>query len=86
MNLHVVRVFILHSDFCTLTFLWNAVRFEGSGVVLLVETLCSQPEDCGFDSQWGNLIFCLLNPSVCTTALGSTRHLTEMNTRDMSWG
>jgi hypothetical protein len=30
-------------------------------------------------------IFHLHNPSGCTTALESTQHLTEMNTRIISW-
>ena len=31
-------------------------------------------------------IFHRLNPSSCTVALGSTQPLTEMSTRDISWG
>jgi hypothetical protein len=47
-------------------------------VVQLVEALCYKPEGRGFDSRWG--------PSDRTVAVGSTKPLTEMSTRDIFWG
>jgi hypothetical protein len=51
-------------------------------VVLLVEALFYKPESRGFDPQWceGH------NPSGRTMALVSTQSLTEMSTRNISWG
>jgi hypothetical protein len=39
-----------------------------------------------FDSRWCHWNFSLLNPSDRTIVLGSTQPLTEMSTRDISWG
>jgi hypothetical protein len=50
-------------------------------VTQLVEALHYKPEGRGFDSQWENLH----NSSGRTNALGSNQ-LTEMNTRNISWG
>jgi hypothetical protein len=52
------------------------------------EALCYKPEGCGFDSRSGHWIFFfnLPNPSSSTMALGSTRPLTEMSTRNLSGG
>ena len=51
-------------------------------VAQFVAALCYKSEGRGFDSRW-----CLWhNPSGRTVALGSTQPLTEMNTRNISWG
>jgi len=47
----------------------------------LVEALRYEPEGCRFDFQW-----CHCNSSGHTMALGSTQPVTEMSTRDVSWG
>ena len=48
---------------------------------------CSyKSEDRGFDSRWCHWIFTLASPSGCTMALGLTQPLTEMSTRNISWG
>ena len=46
----------------------------------LVEALRYKPEGRGFDSQWCH------NSSGRTMALGSTQSVTEMSTRNISWG
>ena len=46
----------------------------------LVEALCYKPEGRGFDSRW------CYNPSGRTMALGLTQPLTEISTRNISWG
>jgi hypothetical protein len=51
----------------------------------LVEALRNKPEDRGFDSRWSLQIF-IDNPSGRTMALGLTQLLTEMSTRNTSWG
>jgi hypothetical protein len=51
-------------------------------VAQLVEAQSYKPEGRGFDSRWGHW----LNPSGRTMAPGSTQPLTEMSTRDVSWG
>ena len=48
-------------------------------VAQLVEALRYKPEGRGFDSQW-------LNPSGRIVVLESTQPLTEMSTRNPSWG
>ena len=58
----------------------------GSRLVQLVEALRYKPEGREFDSWWGNSIFHWLNPSGRTMTLGSTQPLTEMSTRNNSWG
>jgi hypothetical protein len=40
----------------------------------------------GFDSRWVNQVFHLHNPAGCTTALGSTRPLTDMSTSSIPCG
>ena len=53
----------------------------------LSDPLRYKPEGRGFDSQWGHLKFSLTyNPSGRTMTPGSTELLTEMNTRNISWG
>ena len=54
---------------------------SGRMVAQLVEALCYKQKGCGFDSCW-----CHWHPSGCTMALGSTQPLTEMSTRNISWG
>ena len=48
---------------------------------MLVEVLRYKPEGGGFDSRW-----CHWNFSGRTVVLGSTQPLTEMSTRNISWG
>jgi hypothetical protein len=52
----------------------------------LVETLHYKPEGCGIDPDSVIRIFHLHNPSGRTMVLGSTQPLTEMSTRNVSWG
>ena len=52
----------------------------------LVEALRYKPEGRGFDSRWCHWNFPLTNPSSRTMALGSTQLLTEMSTRNISYG
>jgi hypothetical protein len=59
---------------------------QGHAVAQLVETLHYKPEGRGFDSRWCHWIFSLIIPSECTVALGLTQPLTEMSTRNISWG
>jgi len=55
---------------------------EGHAVVQLVEALRYKPEGRGLDSQW-----CQWNFSYGrTVALGLTQPLTEISTRNISWG
>jgi hypothetical protein len=58
----------------------------GAAVAQLVEALRYKPEGRGFDSGWCQWIFHWPNPSGRTMALGSTQPLTEMSTRNISWG
>jgi len=58
----------------------------GYAVAQLVEALRYKSEGRGFDSRWCRWIFHWYNPSGRTTALGLTESLTEMNTRNISWG
>jgi len=51
-----------------------------------VEALCYKSEGRGFDSQWYHWNFHWYNPSGRTMALGLTQPLTEMSTRNISWG
>jgi hypothetical protein len=55
-------------------------------VAQLFEALRYKPEGRGFDSLWCHWNFSLTNPSGRTMALGSTQPLTEMITRNISWG
>jgi len=57
----------------------------GHAVAQLVEALRFKPVGRGFDYRWCHWNF-LHNPSGRTMALGSTQPLTEMNTRNISWG
>ena len=59
---------------------------KGYTVAQLVKALCYKPEGYGFDSQWCTGIFHLHNPSGRTMAKGLTQPLTEMTTRNISWG
>jgi hypothetical protein len=52
-------------------------------VAQLIEALCSKPEGRGFDSRQGSLIFFI---GLILPALGPTQPLTEMSTRNISWG
>ena len=54
----------------------------GHAVALLVEALRYKPGFRGFDSRWSHL----RNSSGRTMALGLTQPLTEMSTRNISWG
>ena len=54
--------------------------YMGHAVAQLVEALRYKPEGRGLDSLWCHWI------SGRTMALGSTQPLTEMNTRNVSWG
>ena len=56
----------------------------GHAVAQLVEALRYKPESCGFNSRWCH--FHRHNPSGRTMALGLTQPLTEMSTRNISWG
>jgi hypothetical protein len=59
----------------------------GHMVTQLVEALCCKPEGHGFDSRWGHWIFFdLPNPSSRTMAVGFTKPLTEMSTRNIPGG
>jgi hypothetical protein len=51
----------------------------------LVEALRYKPEGCGFDSWWFHWNFSL-NTSGHTVSLGLTQPLTDMSTRNISWG
>jgi hypothetical protein len=61
-----------------LAFLLNSLGV--AAVAQLVEALRYKPEGRGFDSRWWH------NPFGHTMALGSTQPLTEMSTRNISWG
>jgi hypothetical protein len=50
----------------------------------LVEALCYKPEGRGFDSRWCHWKF--HSHSRRTMALGLTQPVTEMSTRNNSWG
>ena len=58
----------------------------GHAVAQLVEALRYKPEGRGFDSRWCHWKFHWHNPSGRIMALGSTQPLTEMITRNISWG
>jgi hypothetical protein len=78
-----------------ITFTWDVtechftdVRLRtGQAVAQLAEALSYKPEGRGFDYWWCHIgIFQWQNPSVCTTALGLIQSLTEMSSRNISWG
>jgi len=50
------------------------------------QVLRYKPEGRGFDSRWINEILLWLDPSGSTMTLGSTQPVTEMSTRNISWG
>ena len=56
------------------------IHTVGHAVAQLVEALRSKSEGRGFDSRWCH------NPSGRSMALGLTQPLTEMSTRNISWG
>jgi hypothetical protein len=58
----------------------------GHAVVQLVEALRYKPEGCGLDSRWGYRDFSSTYPSGRIMTLKSTQLLTEMSTRNISWG
>jgi len=58
---------------------------RGHEMAQLVETLCYKPEGRGFDGFIG-FFFHIHNPSGHTMALGLAQPLTEMSTRNISWG
>jgi hypothetical protein len=53
---------------------------------VVIEALRYKPEGREFDSWWCHGIFYWHNPSGRTMALGSIQPLTEMSTRNISWG
>jgi hypothetical protein len=53
---------------------------------LLKKEQCYKPAGRGFDSRWCQWIFSWHNPVGRTMALWSTQPLTEMSTRNISWG
>jgi hypothetical protein len=55
-------------------------------VAQLAEVLHYKPEARGFDFRWCHWIFHCHNPFGRTMALRSTQPLTEMSTRNISWG
>jgi hypothetical protein len=59
----------------------GSVRSEADAVAQLVEALRYKPEGRGFDSRWSHWNFSLI-----PKALVSTQPLTEMSTRNISWG
>jgi hypothetical protein len=61
--------------------------YEGAAVAQLVEALRYKLKGREFEPQWCQWIFFHShNPSGRTMALGSAQPLTEMSTRDISWG
>jgi len=55
-------------------------------VAQFVEAVRYKPEGRGFDSRWCHWNFHSHNPSSRTMALELTQPLTEMRTRNISWG
>jgi len=62
------------------------IQQQGHAVAQLVEALRYKSEGRGFDSRWCHWNFSLTYPSGRTMALGLTQPLTEMSTRNISWG
>ena len=58
----------------------------GNAGVQLVEALHYKPECRGFDARWCHWKFYWHNPSRRAMALGLTEPITEMSTRNISWG
>ena len=77
--------FYIFAVLCCLLFLRICTRFLGHAVAQLDEAPRNKSEGCGFDSRLP-LKFYIDNPSGLTMALGSTEPLTEMSTRNISWG
>jgi hypothetical protein len=69
---------------CGLKLFWVAYWAWGGDRVVYIATGCG-PDNLGvgFDFRWGHWISILSNPSSHTTALGLTRHLTEINTKNL---
>ena len=68
---------------------WNNTCYittRGHVVAELVETMCYKPEGRGFDSRLLIGILQLHNPPCRTMALSLNQPLTEMSTRNISWG
>jgi hypothetical protein len=61
---------------------WNSKAVLPTHLAQLVEALRYKPEGRRFDSRWCHWH----NPVGRTMALGSTQLLTEMSTRNISWG
>ena len=59
---------------------------KGHTVAQLVQALRYESEGHGSDSWWCHRIFHWHNPFSCTVALGLNQPLTEMSTRNISWG
>jgi len=62
---------------------WWAIYFTD---ILVHAALCYKPEGHGFIPDGVTEIFHWHNPSGCTMAQGSTQLLTEISTRNISWG
>jgi len=70
-----------------LAILYGLINIPGGHAVAhLVEALCYELEGRGFDSRWCHWNFSLHNPFGRTMTLGLTQPLTEMRTRNISWG
>jgi len=67
---------------------WTVIcpRYCISHLIGLVEALLYKPEGRVFDSRWCYWNFHWHNISGRTMALGSTQPLTEMSSRNISWG
>jgi hypothetical protein len=61
-------------------------KLQGARSGAVVEALRYKPEGRVTDSRWCQWIFFLHNPCGRTMALGLTQPLTEMSTRNISWG
>jgi hypothetical protein len=72
---------------CLLYILKVYRKSTGARGGVMVEAPHYKPEGRGFDSRWCHWIFFIShNPSGRTMALGLTQPLTELSTRDISWG
>jgi hypothetical protein len=65
---------------------WDYTYRARYAIALLGEALHYEPEGRGFISRWVPWKIQWLNPSGCIMALGSTQPVTEMSTRNLSWG
>ena len=81
-----VRMLPKNYNFATVVFSVSTYILEGHAVVQLVEALHYKPAGHGFDSQWRHWNFSLTQSFWLHYGLGSTRPLTEMSTRYISWG